>query len=735
MTASTGNVPGRIFMSYRREDTAYPAAWLYDLLAGHFGTREVFRDTYSIKVGDDFVEVISDAVGSCDVLLALIGGRWLTITGEDRRRRLENPDDFVRLEIEAALARNVRVIPILVGGARMPRAEELPASLAKLARRQALVLPPDRFHANTARLFEAVDSAIEEARQQTGERARQEMAVADRVPPRGGDPEPDTSGSGVRQTRLFRRGPARTGAVAVLIIAALCLTGFYCYRLVDGRAKNPGDPSAARCTARLGGLKDNERIGFVDSSCFTAGSDMAVVARNIERENVKVVSGPVPYRTVVFFGVMTSSANGSASPASLFQLRGVMAAQHQYNQENPKVKIRVLLANAGDQFQAGLTVAKLIGDQAWQDPSIVAVIGIGQSWTFARDADQELGELDLPVIGTSVTGDQMMDSKNFFSISPSNERQAQLAATFAQRNLGARTVLVLANPNQNLPGGNSDLYSQDLASQFSHFFSDSAHRVIDCSYGTQETPEVSCQGHSLTIPQLRERICQEKPDLIFFAARAETLPQLFTTPGGTCGHLPPVLGSSDVPKYADTTDLSQAILKFGSQLSYISFAPAKLSGCFNPDGTFSGADTLHGTGLRQFQTKPMCDFLHYYRTTWQTSASLGAADNDGGLTYDSSDAMLGYDALQAIIQVLRVTGDPNINGANVLKELNSGKIAFNGASGRISFSAQDHIPPYKPVYVTSLDARKGTLTLRESCGQFSDLSATGEGGGYCPSAR
>jgi hypothetical protein len=86
--------------------------------------------------------VITAAVGSCDVLLALIGNDWLTITDEDGRRRLDDPADFVRLEIEAALARNVRVIPILVEGARMPRAVELPASLAGLVRRQALELSP-----------------------------------------------------------------------------------------------------------------------------------------------------------------------------------------------------------------------------------------------------------------------------------------------------------------------------------------------------------------------------------------------------------------------------------------------------------------------------------------------------------------------------------------------------------------------------------------------------------------
>jgi formylglycine-generating enzyme required for sulfatase activity len=160
MTVSTGKVPGRIFMSYRREDTDYPAAWLYERLAGHFSGDQVFKDVDSIELGDDFVEVITAAVGSCEVLLALIGDRWLTATSRDGRRRLEDPADFVRLEIEAALARNVRVIPVLVEGARMPRADELPESLSKLTRRQALELSPSRFDLDTRRLLTVLERTI-----------------------------------------------------------------------------------------------------------------------------------------------------------------------------------------------------------------------------------------------------------------------------------------------------------------------------------------------------------------------------------------------------------------------------------------------------------------------------------------------------------------------------------------------------------------------------------------------
>jgi hypothetical protein len=164
MAASASGSTGRIFISYRRNETAYPAGWLFDRLAAHFGAAQIFKDVDSIELGDDFVEVITAAVGSCDVLLALIGDQWLTITDADGRRRLDDPDDFVRLEIEAALARHVRIIPILVDGARMPRPDELPAGLAGLVRRQALELSPSRFEYDTSRLLKVLDATLAEVR-------------------------------------------------------------------------------------------------------------------------------------------------------------------------------------------------------------------------------------------------------------------------------------------------------------------------------------------------------------------------------------------------------------------------------------------------------------------------------------------------------------------------------------------------------------------------------------------
>jgi ABC-type amino acid transport substrate-binding protein len=190
MAEPTTAAPGRIFISYRREDTDYPAGWLYERLAAHFDGGQIFKDVDSIQLGDDFVEVITTAVGSCDVLLAVIGDRWLDIADKDGRRRLDNPEDFVRLEIEAALARNVRVIPILVDGATIPRAEELPASLAGLVRRQALELSPTRFDADTSRLLAVLDRTLVEVHAQTAVRNAPGVTTPPAGPPVPEPPAP-----------------------------------------------------------------------------------------------------------------------------------------------------------------------------------------------------------------------------------------------------------------------------------------------------------------------------------------------------------------------------------------------------------------------------------------------------------------------------------------------------------------------------------------------------------------
>ena len=149
-----------IFLNYRRDDAKGTAGRLHDRLADSFGRKRLFMDVDSIPVGMDFVDHLRRQVDVCDIFIAIIGPNWLETRDERGRRRLSAADDFVALEIEAALARDIKVIPVLVDGARMPRASELPAPLQPLARRQAFNLRNDHFGRDAEVLVERIREAL-----------------------------------------------------------------------------------------------------------------------------------------------------------------------------------------------------------------------------------------------------------------------------------------------------------------------------------------------------------------------------------------------------------------------------------------------------------------------------------------------------------------------------------------------------------------------------------------------
>ncbi|MEL6816221.1 MAG: toll/interleukin-1 receptor domain-containing protein [Cyanobacteria bacterium J06598_3] len=127
----------RIFISYRRQDSPAAVGRIFDHLENHFGRDSIFKDVNALKIGDDFRERLNAEVEQCQILLAVIGRNWLNAKGSDGRRRLENPADWVRLEIQTALNRNVPVIPILLDGVEMPAVADMPKDLHPLAYRHA----------------------------------------------------------------------------------------------------------------------------------------------------------------------------------------------------------------------------------------------------------------------------------------------------------------------------------------------------------------------------------------------------------------------------------------------------------------------------------------------------------------------------------------------------------------------------------------------------------------------
>lgn len=152
----------QIFLSYRRGDVGGYAGRLTDALVQRLGARSVFHDVTAIAPGQDFPEVIDRALDDCDAVLAVIGPSWSAAATPQGALRLFEADDYVRLELATALKRDVRVVPVLVGGALMPTAADLPDELGELVQRQAVVLHDETWHQNVDGLVRSLrgESAV-----------------------------------------------------------------------------------------------------------------------------------------------------------------------------------------------------------------------------------------------------------------------------------------------------------------------------------------------------------------------------------------------------------------------------------------------------------------------------------------------------------------------------------------------------------------------------------------------
>ncbi len=157
-----------IFISYRRDDAEGQAGRLFDDLVMRFGKDSVFMDVSGIEPGRDFRRAIDEQVASCGVLLAMIGKDWFDAKDKSGRRRLDDPQDFVRLETALALKRDIPVIPVLVRGASMPRADQLPPDLAELSYRNAVELTHARWDSDVQVLVNALRPHVETTQNDVG---------------------------------------------------------------------------------------------------------------------------------------------------------------------------------------------------------------------------------------------------------------------------------------------------------------------------------------------------------------------------------------------------------------------------------------------------------------------------------------------------------------------------------------------------------------------------------------
>lgn len=326
-----------IFIGYRRDDSAGHARALFDRLRAHFGAELVFMDVTDIEPGMDFTEVLDKAIGSCDVLLAVIGREWLTATDISGRRRLDDPHDFVRFEMATALRRKIRVIPVLVQNAMLPSASVLPAEIAELAKRQSIELRDTRWEADVMDLIKALEKLVTSASGQPGVRL------------------PVASGSSARRS-------VNRAAIGFLVLGSLVAAG-YAFTVRWWPRPAADAPVEASPPANSGtGVAD--RSGPVDTVNFEehrTGSASAPVSYTVTNSGVE----PLAISSVTLLGAHPKDFAVAATDC----LDAPVAPGN-------KCAIRVTFrpASAGTR-----TAGMVIADNGPGSPYTIELVGIGVS--------------------------------------------------------------------------------------------------------------------------------------------------------------------------------------------------------------------------------------------------------------------------------------------------------------------------------------------------------------------
>jgi TIR domain len=230
-----------VFISYRRDDAEGEAGRLFADLAGKFGADKVFMDVTGIEPGRDFRKVIDRNVASCGVLLAIIGKGWIDAKDDAGRRRLDDPLDFVRLETASALKRDIPVIPVLVHGGRMPRAEQLPEDLTDLAYRNAVALTHARWDSDVQLLIKALHPLV--GGMEKGSRGVEAEAAPDGASMDGAVPAPAADQA---------RKPWRNviiASVAAVVVAAGGLVAYEYGKVEETSVRQEAEETAAKRAA------------------------------------------------------------------------------------------------------------------------------------------------------------------------------------------------------------------------------------------------------------------------------------------------------------------------------------------------------------------------------------------------------------------------------------------------------------------------------------------------------
>ena len=263
---------GRVFISYRRADTAQAASWLFNRLTGHYGRNNVVMDVDPAPYGGNLAHAIDANVATCDAFVVLVGQHWLAVTGEG----LHDPNDYVRLALESALRRGTLVVPVTVDGARMPVNGELPPSLASMVGQPAFEVGMRSFDADTGQLMRVLDQSISE-RQVT------QLGPAHGLTPPPGAAAPPAPAPGplpysTKPLSPRRRFGTRTlvlAGAAVIVVAAAVV--FAVIPRGHSGASASGGASASSSASTSASATSSGRGSASPKASASAGSDAAKV--------------------------------------------------------------------------------------------------------------------------------------------------------------------------------------------------------------------------------------------------------------------------------------------------------------------------------------------------------------------------------------------------------------------------------------------------------------------------
>lgn len=484
--------------------------------------------------------------------------------------------------------------------------------------------------------------------------------------------------------------------------------------LIEGEWIGVGD-GTADCTFVPAAVADNE-----------LEQGMREVEERIAAENAELVAGDDPYSTVVFFAPLTlPDEPARVGQTSLRQLRGVQLAQAEANKQQAagdpnKRLVRVLLANPGDRFVHGEAVAEQIVAAAERDPTIVGVVGIGQSRTSSRRAIGILAEHHLPVVAGPVTGDEMVTaSEYYYQVSPLNRRVAEVLVSFAGNEpiVGPGPEPIRPMRNAVVVLDHTDEYSLNLADDLLQSLFATGHSDVRAfSYpfagraaDEEEPPALPGWAEQKDTPdELAAAVCGAMDidsDVVFFTGRAPQLKGMLDSMIGppACNGRVTIVGGTDITKFVGNPEIDLG--RYGRmRIYYGAFASPQLR-------ISNRADV----------------FFRAYLDTY----------GDDGIRVDMSDPALTFDALLTMQTAINVVARDQVEATpdTVAGTLAHGQVDFDGATGHIAVRGDDEnrVPINKPVLV--LDAHQASEAPLLACGLMAGSVAYttwGDGQIACP---